>query len=412
VNRRGIDGVVAAVERDARERVPVFAWQVLTAGTIGAAVLGLLAFRSRWRLVATCVVAAVIGVTSSEVLVLSTFTPSAFTEPTYSGSLALAPKVIGPVREATNRIQDFRAGLSQIVDASVRAYSTIQTAPIDEDAIRVLHISDVHVSPLGMDYAREIAEAFDVDLVVDTGDLTSFATPIEDLITTQIPLFGRPYVYVRGNHDTRTLQAEIARLPNAIVLDGGQARTIAGLTVYGLGHPAFTPARGIPTEGVAFAELARSVGPRVLADVEAADASGEPVDLVAVHDDRMAEAVAGQAPVVISGHFHNTVSTVVNGTLFLRIGTTGGSGAGIFRGLEDIPFSAEVLYFSREEEPKLIAYDVVDQLPESGSLTVQRVNIAEEYGELVLTPSPSSSSSSSSPTPATGTTGPTGTSSP
>ena len=43
-------------------------------------------------------------------------------------------------------------------------------------------------------------------------------------------------------------------------------------------------------------------------------------------------------------------------------------GAGIFRGL-DIPFSAEVLYFSRGPDPELIAYDVIEQLAESGSLT-------------------------------------------
>ncbi len=101
----------------------------------------------------------------------------------------------------------------------------------------------------------------------------------------------------------------------------------------------------------------------------------------------MAEAVAGRVPLVISGHFHETTATVRNGTLFLRIGTTGGSGAGIFRGL-DIPFSAEVLYFSRGPDPELIAYDVIEQLPESGSLTVQRVTVSVEFGDLVLTPTP------------------------
>ena len=66
----------------------------------------------------------------------------------------------------------------------------------------------------------------------------------------------------------------------------------------------------------------------------------------------MAEDVAGRVPVVISGHFHETTATVRNGTLYLRIGSTGGSGAGVFRGL-DVPFTAEVLYFSREPEPEL-----------------------------------------------------------
>ena len=66
------------------------------------------------------------------------------------------------------------------------------------------------------------------------------------------------------------------------------------------------------------------------------------------------------------------------------------------RDLTDIPFSAEVLYFSRGVSPEVIAYDVIEQDPESASLTVQRITVSEEYGELVLTPTP---------TPLTGATG-------
>ena len=110
----------------------------------------------------------------------------------------------------------------------------------------------------------------------------------------------------------------------------------------------------------------------------------------------MAEAAAGHVPLVISGHFHETTARVAEGTLYLRIGTTGGSGAGVFRGL-DIPFTAEVLYFSRGASPRLLAYDVVEQDASSGSLTVQRTTIAERFGELIPSPPPSVS-------PATGAT--------
>jgi len=216
---------------------------------------------------------------------------------------------------------------------------------------------------------------------------------------SRIPEFGRPYVFVRGSHDSIALQSQVARTSNGVVLDG-RAVTIDGLTIYGLGHPAFTPARGVPVDDEAFAELARSVGPRILADVEA---SADPVDLVAVHDDRMAEAVAGRVTLVISGHFHETRARVVDGTLFLRIATTGGSGAGIFRGL-DVPLTAEVLYFSRGPDPRLLAYDVVEQQIDSGSLTVQRVTIAEEFGELVPSPSPTGATGSTGSTGATGST--------
>lgn len=385
VDERGVDGLVSDVERDARARIATLAWRVLLVAGIGGAALGLLVFRTRWHAVGGGVATAVLVVAFCEVLTIATFRFSAFTEPTYSGSLGLAPDLIGPVRETTDRFDDMRAGLQQVVDGAVSAYTTLRTTtPLDGDAIRVLHVSDVHASPLGMDFAREVARGFDVDVVIDTGDLTSFATPIENLIVSRIPAFGRPYVYVRGNHDSIGLQAEIAHEPNGVVLDG-QAETVAGLRIFGLGHPAFTPARGVPVDDEEFVELALSAGPVIAGDLERQD---EPVDVIAVHDDRMAEAVAGQVPLVISGHFHETGARVIDGTLFLRIGTTGGSGAGIFRGF-DVPFSAEVLYFSSGEEPKLIAYDVIEQEPDSGSLTVKRVTVSDEFGDLVLTPSPS-----------------------
>lgn len=392
VRERGIEGLVDDVERDAPIRLRAFAGRVTIAAALGALVLAALVYRARWRLVASGVGVALVTVVALQGLALATFRLEAFAEPTYSGSLALAPKLIGPVREATDRIEVFRAGLEQLVAGTVRAYTTLQTSPFTGDGtIRVLHISDVHASPLGLDFAREVARGFDVDMVIDTGDLTSFATPVEDLIVAKIPGFGRPYVFVRGNHDSLQLQAAVAQTSNGVVLDG-RAETIDGLTVYGLGHPSFSPARGAPVDEEAFAELARSAGERIAADLDALE---EPVDVVAVHDDRMAETVAGRVPLVISGHFHETRSRVVDGTLFLRIGTTGGSGAGIFRGLEDIPFTAQVLYFARGPEPELIAIDLIEQLPESGDLTVRRITVADALGELVPSPSPSPTS----PTP-------------
>jgi predicted MPP superfamily phosphohydrolase len=400
VERRGIDGLVADVERDALDRVQTLAWRVLVVGALGGVALGLVVFRNRWRLVAAAFTAAVLGVAGCEVAMLATYRPAAFSEPTYSGSLELAPKLIGPVRDATDRIDDFRASLEQIVDGTVRAYTSLQTSPLGDDAIRVLHVSDIHASPLGMEFALQVARGFEADMVLDTGDTTSFATPVENLIVLGIREFDVPYVFVRGSHDSLALQAEIARQPNAVVLDG-RAQEVDGLRIYGLGHPAFTPARGVPVDDEVFEELTRAAGLEIAADLDAMD---EPVDLIAVHDDRMAESVAGRIPLVLSGHFHETNGRVLNGTLFLRIGTTGGSGAGIFRGL-DIPFTAEVLYFSRGEDPELIAYDVIEQEADSGSLTVHRITVSEEYGELVPTPSPTAGSptpTSGSPTGATG----------
>jgi predicted phosphodiesterase len=395
VRRVGVEGLVDEVESDLVGSVRGFALRLLLVGALGGLVLSALVFRRRWDLAAIGTIAAIVAVFGSATLAASTYDVAAFTQPTYSGTLARAPDLIGPAQHVPERIESMREGLEQAVQGAVSAYTSLQVRPgLDGGGPRVLHISDIHTSTLGMDFAQQVARSFDVDLVIDTGDLTSFAVPAESFIVDRIPGFGRPYVFVRGNHDTEGLQMRVAGTSNGIVLDGDTV-TIDGLTIYGLGHPAFAPAQGYEVDGEEFAEDARSAGEVVLADL---DVATEPIDVVAVHDDRMAEAVAGRVPLVLSGHFHRTDAEVVDGTLFLQVATTGGSGAGLFRGLEDIPFSAEVLYFSSGEDPVLLAYDVIEQMADSGSLTIHRVFVAEQYGELVPSPAPA-------PTGATGTSG-------
>src|SRR6266550_271440 len=222
------------------------------------------------------------------------------------------------VRQATNRIEDFRAELEQILDGAVRAYTAIpQTTLSEGPQIRVLHISDIHLNPLGLDFAKQVAEGFDVNFVIDTGDLTSFGTPAEQLILSRIPAIGKPYVFVRGNHDSMALQEALTKVPNARVLDGTSIR-LSGFTIYGLGDPAFTPDKQTPIPDAVVAQLDRQASDQIAQDL---DAVPKPPDMILVHDDRMAESAAGRVPLVLSGHFHQTDDRVVDGTLFLRIGS-------------------------------------------------------------------------------------------
>jgi hypothetical protein len=91
---------------------------------------------------------------------------------------------------------------------------------------------------------------------------------------------------------------------------------------------------------------------------------------------------------VLSGHFHHTAARVEDGTLFLRIGSTGGSGATVFT--RNMPLTAEVLYFTTSTpSPTLVAWDVVQQSPQTGSFTVQRHLVADEFPTAGQFPAPS-----------------------
>ncbi len=387
----GLDGLVTRVEEDARLALLLHALRTVAVATAGAVILGLLVYRRRWVGVASTVLAAFVIVVGVQTLALATFRPDAFGSPTFSGSLRLAADIIPPVEGAANKFDEFRTQLERVVDGAIKVYTSIQTNPVGEAGeIRVLHISDIHLSPLGFEFARQLAEGFDVNFVLDTGDTTSFGTPPENVVLNDIRDMGRPYLWVRGNHDSRAFQEALAKLPNTVVLDG--TTTVQdGLRIYGLGDPVKPPTIERLSDSV-FATRVLAVDPQVLAGVES---STQPVNIVAVHDDRMAESVAGHVPLVLSGHFHDNVSSVEDGTLYLRVGTTGGSNFATFLPDQGIPLSAEILYLepgAPGAQPTLVAYDLIEQSPKTGALTVTRHLIQHEFG--TLTPSPS-------PTPAT-----------
>lgn len=382
--RRGIDSMAAEVERNTLAAAGGFAASIVLVGIAGAAGLGLVAFRSRWIAVLRATVAGLLAVTLSVGFTLIGFDPSAFQAPSYSGSLRLVPQLFGPVQGAIERVGYFRDELRRVIAGAARAYAAVESNPLGRgDEIRVLHISDVHLSTLGYGFAQELARSFDVDFVIDTGDTTSFGAAGEELILSEIPDFGLPYVWVRGNHDAPSVQDAVGRIEGTVVLDGESA-DVDGFSIYGLGDPFFVEARGDPVSDEEVETLVAGAAEDVLADVGALP---EVPDIVAVHDDRMAAAVASLVPLVISGHFHENRAEVVDGTLFLRVGTTGGAGPTGFTAEGDVPLSAEVLYFRGDGDGgmRLVAWDVVTQFPETGSLDIRR-HLASDVG---VSPSPS-----------------------
>ena len=382
VRTRSFEQAVAEVEQDLLGHIPPFALRVLTASLLGAVALSVLTFRTDWRSNTIALVGAFAVVGGAQLLAWRTYSAAQLLSPSFSGPLALAPELIGPAETAVDRINNFRGELQRIVAGVGRVFAGTRSGPVaDPDELRVLHISDIHLSPLGLDFARHLAESFEVDFIVDTGDLTSFGSPAEDVIASFVPRFGRPYVFVRGNHDSTAFQEAMEGAPNAIVLDGTTTE-LQELRLYGVGDVFFTPdRRSLPSEEERQQEI-DGANDRIISDLVRLPQSP---DVAVIHNDEQAGSAAVRVPLVISGHWHSPSARAVDGTLFLRVGSTGGSGAEVFAEVGGVPLSAQILYFERETR-NIIAYDLIQQFPESGNITLERHLISQEFGELEPTP--------------------------
>jgi predicted phosphodiesterase len=376
VGHKGVDGLALEVEEEGLDALRGYVWRALGLVLLGGAVAGAAVFRGRWRPAAGAALSALLVFGAATGASWLTYRPEAFLSPTYTGSLALAPRFLGPLEEATGRIDDFRVELERLVGGAVQAYGTFaEIQPTATSDVVLLHISDVHLSPIGMDFAQRLAESFQVDLVVDTGDLTSFGTALEQGIVGRIRAFEVPYVFVRGNHDSALTVEEVSAVPNAVVLNH-ESQEVAGVRIHGAPHPLFTPTmdRNYPDDAIE--DTVRTVG-----DIVAREVAGSPaVDILAAHDPRMVEASSGAVPLALSGHFHRTLARSFDGMLLLEVGTTGGGGLDTFAGTESIPLEAEILYLDGDP-PRLVAWDAVSLDPVTGDLTMDRRLPSEVLGE-------------------------------
>jgi predicted MPP superfamily phosphohydrolase len=394
VDRLGDD--VADDVHDALVRLAVRCTVVAVLGGL----LGALAARASWR-------SGLAGATAGIVLVAAvgggtaaTFDANAVAEPRYTGLLTAAPAAVGDVKSIIERYGEYRAQLSELVGNVVTLYLAAEDLPTFEpsdDTIRVLHVSDVHLNPQAFDLMEQLIDQFGIDVIVDTGDLTDWGTEPEGRLVDEIGRLELPYVYVRGNHDSRRTQRAVADQPNAVVLDG-DAKTVAGLRFWGIGDPRYTPNKDQPSGTDHEREAAAAFAPTVAAKLNRDElGTDQPdIDVALIHDARAGADLGGLVPLVLAGHTHKVGDARLGDddeTLVLTEGSTGGAGLRGLQGDEPHPLTASVLYFDPETK-ELIAYDQISVkgFGETGA-TIERHVIGAEPAAAATTSSTSTSTS-------------------
>lgn len=320
-------------------------------------------------------VAAGMSVTVAVAAVLAGATAISFdseqlAEPRFTGLLSSAPYVQQRTENLAQRLENYRSGLSDFVQSVTTLYALGDRLPgFDPDTgagvTTVLHISDLHLNPLGYDLTQRLVTQFKVDVIIDSGDLSTWGSTAEKGFVNRAGSFGVPYVFVRGNHDSQRIADAVAKQKNGIVLDD-DVRTVAGLRIAGIADPRNTPAEGegdtIGKDAVQ-ASVAELTG--TIQRYDAAHAA-EPVQIAVVHDPTRLQPILGSVPLVLSGHLHKRSVREEKGTRVMVEGSTGGAGltsAGFERLTEGnpVPLEATLLYFAKsgDRAGQLVAYDAV-----------------------------------------------------
>jgi predicted MPP superfamily phosphohydrolase len=333
-----------------------------------ALVLATVIFRNGRR-VAWSGLLALVMTGSSLGVAAGTVRADALSEPRYEGLLVNAPAIVGDARRIADNYGRYADQLRHLVGNVSRLYTAVSTLPVYEPAAnttRILHVSDLHLNPSSWGMIRTVVQQFDIDAVVDTGDIVDWGSGPETSYVSAIGALEVPYIYIRGNHDSAATAAAVGRQPNAVVLENSTT-TVGGLTIAGIGDPRFTPDK---TSDQAPADP-NSDEPLVPAEIRAGQTlttlirgSERPVDIALVHDPVTAGPVNGSCPLVLSGHLHRRevrmLDAVPGGvpTRLMVEGSTGGAGLRGLEGEEPTPLAMSVLYF--DENRTLKAYDDIE----------------------------------------------------
>ena len=336
---------------------------------VGAGLAVSLTFRRvRRSLVAGGSAVALVGVSVGATAV--TFSPAALTQPRFEGLLSQAA-YIADLGEATAQdYASYRDTLAEFVGQVSALYIAADSLPVgldQENLVTVLHVSDIHDNPQAFDVIEQLHTQFAIDAVIDTGDIGSWGTPVENELLHRIGTLDVPYVYISGNHDGAAAAATIEEQPNATVVDN-EVVEVAGLTIAGIGDPRFAAdddsdiGSGWQEGKDAVAASAFQLGDTIEAHDEAHPE--DPVDLALLHDPTQPDGLLGRAPLVLSGHMHTSkveLDREGSGTDWLTAGSTGGALASggvapVLQGEDPLDLTARMLYFDRETG-RLVAYD-------------------------------------------------------
>ncbi|MFI1826733.1 metallophosphoesterase [Streptomyces sp. NPDC020412] len=359
----------------------------------GATALGLVVYRRPRRALAAGGLALAL-LAASAVTAFATWNPKSVLEPKFSGLLTSAPSLVGNARSIVTEFDVYQQELARLVTNVTKLYDATSSLPAyrpDPGSIRVLHVSDIHLNPAAWHIVASLVEQYRIDVIIDSGDTMDHGSGAENAFLDPIRDLAAPYVWVRGNHDSRATQTYLERMANAHVLDEGRSVTVGGLHIAGTGDPQFTPDRSVVAQGD---PAERMAGIRLASAIRDQARAGTPVDVAVAHNPVAARETDGTVPLALAGHVHRReVKVLEQGTRLKIEGSTGGGGLRAVQNDKPEKVRASVLYLDRTTK-RLQAWDEIT-LGGLGLTTAEVSRHLPEENQPGARPSPAPSSAPS-----------------
>ncbi len=357
------------LRHSARRTVQIFiARLMLLAGLGGMAGPYFFGDRDRRRLLAAGL-AGVLILGTLLVVSYATYQPLAFMNPEFEGILEAAPWMFGLLEEALFKVRTLGEQLEVIavnINSLFEQVERLEPVGTVDGLLKVAHISDLHNNPAGMDFVAQVINSFAVDLVIDTGDITDFGTPIEAELAVPIENFGIPYIFVPGNHDSPDIISRMQELENVLVLEEGVV-TVKGLRIAGIADPSSRDTGMVVAADYVLDDYAERLH-RVLDEAE------EAPHAVAVHHPRIARSFIGRVGVILTGHTHQLDIIETGGSVMINAGTTGASGIRGLQARRETPFSLVLLHWDKDSEGEfyLKAADIIRVFQRASGFSLER----------------------------------------
>ena len=407
VDLRTVDrGVVAKVARggsfdlqqvrsEARDAIAGYLRKLIGLALLGSLAIGLLvAFAVRHRAGPRLryTVTAAIGTTVLIAVGLVVLLPprGSFDEPQYYAFGPDIPRALDAVEAA----QRSTKALDQELDAQLVGLARLVTNPAEltplADRPSITIASDLHNNFLA---APILEKATGDGPLFFAGDLTDRGSPLEAQLVSRVTSLGDPFVFVSGNHDSDSLQRDLARRGATVLTEDGQLKAdgtfgevvvdIDDLRVAGYRDPferrqsenfrdRFQPEPTPAQQDEFTAWLMPLIGR---------------VDVVMVHEPALiAPALAilednpPQRPLVfITGHTHEAYLTRSAGVTVINGGSVGAGGTGNLT--EPTDYGLARLIYTTEPEFQPLAADRITIDPGDGSSSAIRDRLEGDPGD-------------------------------